>query len=124
MTLRSPELNVDRVAQRVSEGGHHIPEHVVRRRYDTSLARLVEAIHLAHGTMIFDNSELTGPALLVQIAMDVIDVNNLDEAQAFHGRIASLIGEAIGVSKDSVFRSAKPSRENEVTALTGQRNRS
>ena len=110
VTLRSPELNVDRVAQRVSEGGHHIPEYVVRRRYDTSLARLVEAIRLAHGTMIFDNSELTGPALLVQIAMDVIEVSNLDEEQAFHGRIASVISEAIGVSKDAIFRSAKPGR--------------
>lgn len=31
--LGSPELAIARVAKRVSKGGHHIPENVIRRRY-------------------------------------------------------------------------------------------
>lgn len=31
--LESPELNIQRVAERVQRGGHHIPEAVIRRRY-------------------------------------------------------------------------------------------
>ena len=31
--LASPELAIQRVKNRVAEGGHHIPEYVIRRRY-------------------------------------------------------------------------------------------
>jgi predicted ABC-type ATPase len=31
--LRSPDLSVNRVAERVARGGHHVPEETVRRRY-------------------------------------------------------------------------------------------
>ena len=31
--LASPEINIERVAERVRAGGHHIPEEVIRRRY-------------------------------------------------------------------------------------------
>lgn len=36
--IRTPELAVQRVARRVSEGGHNIPEEVVRKRYYTGLS--------------------------------------------------------------------------------------
>jgi len=35
--LRTPELAVKRVQTRVLEGGHNIPEDVIRRRYDNGL---------------------------------------------------------------------------------------
>jgi predicted ABC-type ATPase len=35
--LPSAEMAVERVAQRVQEGGHHVPEEVVRRRYKKGL---------------------------------------------------------------------------------------
>jgi len=35
--LPSPELAVQRVALRVKNGGHHIPEDTIRRRYRRSL---------------------------------------------------------------------------------------
>ncbi len=35
--LNSSELNIQRVAERVQKGGHHIPEDVIRRRYDNTL---------------------------------------------------------------------------------------
>lgn len=38
--LPSPETAIRRVAQRVSEGGHNIPEVVIRRRYDAGIRNL------------------------------------------------------------------------------------
>ncbi len=35
LCLRSADAAVDRVAQRVSKGGHHVPEEVIRRRFET-----------------------------------------------------------------------------------------
>jgi predicted ABC-type ATPase len=38
--LPSAEIAIQRVAKRVREGGHNIPESVIRRRYDRGLANL------------------------------------------------------------------------------------
>jgi predicted ABC-type ATPase len=40
ITLSSPELAVSRVAERVAQGGHNIPEEVIRRRYASGLENL------------------------------------------------------------------------------------
>ena len=33
IALSSPELAISRLAERVAQGGHNIPEDVIRRRY-------------------------------------------------------------------------------------------
>lgn len=40
--LKSPELAVERVAERVRIGGHDIPPDVIRRRYNRGLANLFD----------------------------------------------------------------------------------
>ncbi len=40
--LSSPDVAVRRVAKRVAEGGHNIPEDVIRRRYDAGIRNLIE----------------------------------------------------------------------------------
>lgn len=40
--LSSPDVAVERVAHRVQEGGHNIPEDVIRRRYAAGIRNLVE----------------------------------------------------------------------------------
>jgi predicted ABC-type ATPase len=35
LALLSPELAIARVAERVRQGGHHIPENVIRRRFES-----------------------------------------------------------------------------------------
>ncbi len=40
LSLPSPEVAVSRVRARVEQGGHHIPEDVIRRRFDAGLANL------------------------------------------------------------------------------------
>lgn len=44
--LESAEIALDRVADRVGKGGHHIPEEIVRRRYDRGLRNLFNSIFL------------------------------------------------------------------------------
>lgn len=55
--LPSSDLAVERVATRVEQGGHHIPEETIRRRYFMGLKNLVKYyLPLANGALILDNS--------------------------------------------------------------------
>ena len=64
LRLESPELAIRRVANRVRSGGHHIPESVIRRRFETSLFNF-ETLYkpLVDDWMLFDNSQ-SEPTLL------------------------------------------------------------
>ncbi|RYG49608.1 Zeta toxin family protein [bacterium] len=55
--LDSPELCVERIAERVAQGGHEVPEVDVRRRYIRSLSRFrTEYRALADDWLLIDNS--------------------------------------------------------------------
>jgi len=55
--LSSPELAVQRVRQRVSQGGHHIPEETIIRRYYLGLKNLFAYyLPLVDNAVILDNS--------------------------------------------------------------------
>ena len=57
--LNSPDLAVSRVKSRVLEGGHDIPEMVVRRRYIKGLVNLFNLyIPLVDYWMLIDNSSM------------------------------------------------------------------
>jgi predicted ABC-type ATPase len=63
--LKSADLAVQRVAERVRSGGHDVPEGVVRRRYDAGLRNLFAIyLPLADSWQVFDNSRVRGPRLL------------------------------------------------------------
>ncbi|MEK6333584.1 MAG: zeta toxin family protein [Acidobacteriota bacterium] len=56
--LRSAELAVQRVRERVRAGGHDVPEQVIRRRYDAGLKNFWELYKpLADAWSVYDNSE-------------------------------------------------------------------
>jgi predicted ABC-type ATPase len=56
--LNSPELAVERVRIRVKEGGHHIPEETIRRRYDLGISNMFNLyIPITDYWMFIDNSE-------------------------------------------------------------------
>ena len=56
--LPSIEMAVERVAIRVSEGGHHIPKDVIERRYKRGIENLFNIyISLSSEWFIFDNSK-------------------------------------------------------------------
>ena len=54
--LNSVELAIERVAIRVSKGGHTIPEDVIRRRYDKGMHNFTEYAAVADDWYIYDNS--------------------------------------------------------------------
>lgn len=60
--LESPELHIARVASRVREGGHDIPTHKVRERYETSRRNLIRLIPHLTELRVFDNSIEGSPA--------------------------------------------------------------
>jgi predicted ABC-type ATPase len=57
LKLASAEEAIARVAQRVKQGGHHIPEDVVRRRFVTGLKNF-ESLYapLVNGWALYDNA--------------------------------------------------------------------
>jgi len=55
--LPSPELAVQRVAHRVAQGGHNIPEETIKRRYHIGLENLIKYyLPLSDSAIILDNS--------------------------------------------------------------------
>ncbi|MBA3920791.1 MAG: zeta toxin family protein [Nostocaceae cyanobacterium] len=65
--IENVQISINRVAQRVSQGGHNVPEEDIRRRYTRSLANLLMALQLADRTIIFDNSTTLGHQQLLVI---------------------------------------------------------
>lgn len=54
--IPSPNFSLERVKQRVSRGGHGIPEKDIFRRYPRSLANLFTYSNVCDMTLCFDNS--------------------------------------------------------------------
>ena len=58
--VRSVDIALERVADRVKMGGHNVPEDVVRRRYDKGLSNFNSKYReLSDSWAIFDNSTST-----------------------------------------------------------------
>ena len=57
LRLPTPEAAVARVAQRVSEGGHDVPEPVIRRRFDAGWRNFEQTYRdLVDAWAVYDNS--------------------------------------------------------------------
>lgn len=57
LKLHDAEEAIARVEQRVLQGGHHIPDEVVRRRFEQGLKNLVEIYQpLVNAWAVYDNS--------------------------------------------------------------------
>ncbi len=56
--LRNVDLAKERVKTRVLEGGHHIEEMIIERRYDRGIVNLFDLfLPLSNEAMVLDNSE-------------------------------------------------------------------
>lgn len=58
VNVRRPDLSVARVAARVEEGGHDVPERKIRERFDRNQPLIREAVLEADHANVFDNSRL------------------------------------------------------------------
>ncbi len=63
--LSGPEQSIERVAMRVSQGEHDVPDEKLLARFPRTLANLKSAIHSLPHVRIYDNSELSNPFRLV-----------------------------------------------------------
>ncbi|MGD0461633.1 MAG: zeta toxin family protein [Tepidisphaeraceae bacterium] len=57
LSLPSADLAVARVAARVRQGGHNVPEHVIRRRFDSGLRNFYAVYRgLVNSWVVYDNA--------------------------------------------------------------------
>ena len=56
ITTEDPDINVDRVRQRVAKGGHPVDEEKIRARYLRTMDLLIDAIEVSNRAFLFDNS--------------------------------------------------------------------
>lgn len=70
IVLISEALAVARVAERVADGGHQVPEDKVRGRFARLWGHLAVAIEVANETRVYDNSDPRTPLRLVASYID------------------------------------------------------
>lgn len=76
--LSSPNLAVKRVETRVKEGGHNIPEKVIRRRYDNGLKNFFAIFkELVDDWMFIDNSG-EPYQIIAQGADNIEEIGNME----------------------------------------------
>ncbi len=62
LMLDTPELAISRVKERVRLGGHHVPEEVIRRRFEAGLSNFFNLYEpIADSWQIYDNSVIGHP---------------------------------------------------------------
>ncbi len=68
VALDKPERLLERVAQRVAEGGHPVPADRILARYPRTLANLTHAVRLVDAAVLYDSHDLT-PGTHTAVAM-------------------------------------------------------
>jgi predicted ABC-type ATPase len=63
--LESSELNLARVAQRVGEGGHNVPDEKVLSRIPRTMSNVKAALPLCDRCRFYDNSQADNPMVFV-----------------------------------------------------------
>jgi len=64
LSLPDVEIAVERVAARVTQGGHNIPEDVIRRRFAQGIKNFERYKALVNNWQLYDNSDI--PAVLLE----------------------------------------------------------
>jgi predicted ABC-type ATPase len=106
IALRSADLHVARVAQRVQRGGHNIPEAIIRRRYELAFENLQLALPFCDAVVIYDNSGIEGYRELAQIEGGRVVSNTPDHVEEFDRRIAACVAAGLAIPIESLFPDA------------------
>ena len=64
LSLPTPEEAIKRVALRVQQGSHHVPEQVIRRRFNSGLRNFKTVYRLCVDDWLWYNNSGTTPVLL------------------------------------------------------------
>ena len=65
--IAGPEVSEERVAMRVSQGGHDVPTEKLRSRFPRTIANLKAAIRDLPHVLVFDNGDLSSPFRLAAV---------------------------------------------------------
>ncbi|MBG9388101.1 zeta toxin family protein [Caenimonas aquaedulcis] len=117
LALESAEQAIERVAQRVSQGGHDIPEPTIRRRFESG-RRLFDTIYrpLVDRWHLYDNS--SDDFVLVEWSdMHMAKPQDLREPQPAYGRVPPNADEALKGAMAAMTRAAERARK--VALQTG-----
>jgi predicted ABC-type ATPase len=77
--IESAEESSKRVAMRVSQGGHDVPDEKLRARFDRTQANLQRAIQRLPHVIIFSNQDLRNPYQLVALYENGQMINRRDD---------------------------------------------
>jgi predicted ABC-type ATPase len=76
--LESVELALNRVATRVIEGGHNIPEEIIRRRYVAGIKNLFDIyLNIIDEVLIFDNTNERPEIIASAVKGDLLVIDSL-----------------------------------------------
>ena len=101
ISTENPQINIARVADRVSKGGHNVPDGDVVRRYYRSLENLGEFFDKADDKVIIDNSAdfvESGPGHRGRLQLE-IDANGDTAFMADKDDLAGWVIESLGSEK-------------------------
>ena len=80
--IENADQAIERVARRVRQGGHNIPEEVIRRRYESGIRNLMNLfLPIVDKWSIYDNSDYTSghPQLIAeQFPQEMVIVENVE----------------------------------------------
>jgi predicted ABC-type ATPase len=88
--IASADLSEERVAMRVSQGGHDVPTEKLRSRFPRTLANLRAAIRVLPHVLIYDNSNLRTPFRRVAVFNDG---HSVFRSKSMPPWLKSLVGE-------------------------------
>ncbi len=84
--LDSVELAISRVETRVKEGGHHIPEEVIRRRYKNGLDNFFKRFLPAVDNWLFVNNSGDDYEVIAEGAGESINISNLEKWEMLNSK--------------------------------------
>lgn len=77
--LESEELAISRVETRVKEGGHHIPEEVIRRRYEKGLSNFFRLFLPKVDNWLFVNNSGDTYEIVAEGGFNEESIHNIDK---------------------------------------------
>jgi predicted ABC-type ATPase len=84
--LDTEELAISRVETRVKEGGHHIPEDVIRRRYKGGLRNFFNLFLARVDNWLFVNNSGDNYEIIAEGALNEEVINNIEQWEILKGK--------------------------------------
>lgn len=110
LALRTAQQAVDRVAERVRQGGHHIPEAVIRRRFASGHRSFKETYKdLVDSWMIYDSAQ--GKAVMIDSGTNFVAPMTKESVESFDGLPADA-NETMRGAMRAMARAAQRARDD------------